>query len=73
MAKGKLPPEVTAIIPPIYACLEDRNGEVHYASTNICVMLKKFLVLAQILHVLMSKCVLRGCKKKFWMILLVFM
>ncbi|CAI8010225.1 Cytoskeleton-associated protein 5 [Geodia barretti] len=26
-AKGKLPPEVTAIIPPIYACLEDRNGE----------------------------------------------
>ena len=36
MAKGKLPPEVTAIIPPIYACLEDRNGEVQY-HMQVCV------------------------------------
>lgn len=25
---GKLPPEVSAIIPPLFSCLEDRSGDV---------------------------------------------
>ena len=32
---GKLPPEVSAIIPPLYSCLEDRNGEVRKKSQAI--------------------------------------
>ena len=25
---GKLPPEVSAIVPPLFSCLEDRSGDV---------------------------------------------
>ena len=28
LVKGKLPAEGSTIIPPLYVCLEDRNGEV---------------------------------------------
>lgn len=27
-AAGKLPPEVSAIVPPLFSCVEDRSGEV---------------------------------------------
>jgi len=32
---GKLPPEMSAIIAPLYSCLEDRNGEVRKKSQAV--------------------------------------
>ena len=39
---GKLPAEVSLVIPPLYSCLEDRSGEVRKkANTTVPVLMAK--------------------------------